>query len=352
MTTESTEIKLTEYSRGSGCGCKIAPAVLREILKSDEEFPPYPNLLVGHESNDDAAVLDLKIGDDLCLISTTDFFMPVVNNAKEFGKIASVNALSDVYAMGGAPTLAVAILGWPVDKLPAQLASQVLEGARFICRLAGIPLAGGHSIDSAEPFFGLAVNGLVKKANLKKNNTANAGDLLFITKPLGAGILTTAHKRNLALQADFDTALRYMTTLNKIGTSLAKLEGVTALTDVTGFGLTGHLIEMCDKGRLSAELQSAEIPLMPNLQYYLDKMIYPDMTMKNFSAFSSQCTTMSASQLFTLCDPQTSGGLMVAVNPNAVENYLQVVHEFGLQGIADKSIGTFTSPSDNTIHVH
>jgi selenide,water dikinase len=351
MSVETNTIKLTEYSRGSGCGCKIAPAVLREILKSDEEFPPFPHLLVGNESNDDAAVLDLNMGNDLCLISTTDFFMPVVNDAKEFGKIASVNALSDVYAMGGTPTLAVAILGWPIDKLPAKLASQVLEGARFICRLAGIPLAGGHSIDSAEPFFGLAVNGLVKKADLKKNNTAQEGDLLYITKPLGAGIMTTAHKRNLALPEDFETAIRYMTTLNKIGASLAKLKGVTALTDVTGFGLAGHLIEMCDKGRLSANLQSAEIPLMPNIQYYLDKMIYPDMTMKNFSAFSSQCSTMSASQLFTLCDPQTSGGLMVAVAPNAVDDYLQVVNDFGLQGIADHCIGKFTPPSEKTITI-
>ncbi|MFM9984135.1 MAG: selenide, water dikinase SelD, partial [Flavobacteriales bacterium] len=167
----------------------------------------------------------------------------------------------------------------------------------------------------------------------------------------GAGILTTAHKRNLALTEDFDTAIRYMTTLNKMGTSLAKLPGVTALTDITGFGLIGHLIEMCDKGRLSAEIKSSEIPLMPNLSHYLDQMIYPDMTMKNFSAFSSQCTTMSASQLFTLCDPQTSGGLMIAVSPDSVEAYLQIVQEFGLQGIADRCIGKFTSASEKFIHI-
>ena len=203
----------------------------------------------------------------------------------------------------------------------------------------------------AEPFFGLAVNGIVKKAELKRNNTARVGDLLFLTKPLCAGILTTAHKRNLAIQEDFETAIRYMTTLNKMGTRLAKLPGVAALTDITGFGLIGHLLEMCDNGRLSAEIKSSEIPLLPNLSHYLDQMIYPDMTMKNFAAFSSQCTTMSANQLFTLCDPQTSGGLMVAVSPDSVEAYLEIVKEFGLQGIADRCIGKFTAASEKTIQI-
>lgn len=351
MTNDIQEIRLTEFSRGSGCGCKIAPAVLREILRTDETFPPFPGLLVGNESQDDAAVLDLGIDQDLCLISTTDFFMPVVNDARDFGKIASVNALSDVYAMGGTPTLAVAILGWPIDKIPVSHAAQVMDGARYICRMAGIPLAGGHSIDSAEPFFGLAVNGLVRRNELKKNNTAKPGDLLFITKPIGAGIMTTAHKRNLARAEDFETAVRYMTTLNKMGASLGKLAGVTALTDITGFGLIGHLLEMCDNKRLSAEISFGQIPLMPNLQNYLDQMIYPDMTMKNFSAFAAHCTTLSATQLFSLCDPQTSGGLMVAVDPGEQDHYLKLVHEFGLQGVADQCIGRFSAPLEKIIHV-
>lgn len=351
MINEISNIRLTDFSRGSGCGCKIAPSVLQEILKSEESFPIHPDLLVGHETNDDAAVLELPNSDGQCLISTTDFFMPVVNDPRTFGKIASVNALSDVYAMGGSPIMAVAILGWPVDKLPAGLASQVLEGSRFICRLAGIPLAGGHSIDSAEPFFGLAVNGLVNKKHLKRNNTAMEGDLLFITKPLGAGILTTAHKRELAAEEDFETAVRYMTTLNKIGSGLGAIPGITAMTDITGFGLIGHVIEMCDHGRLSVEIDSSQIPLMPGLQKYLDQMIYPDMTMKNFSAFSGQCTTMQASQLFTLCDPQTSGGLMVAVNPGKLGDYMQLIQEFGLQGIADQCIGSFTKSQDKTVMI-
>ncbi len=346
---ETEEIKLTTFSRGSGCGCKISPAILKNILKTNDDFPMPANLLVGNANNDDAAVMELENGQ--CLISTTDFFMPVVDNAYDFGRIASTNAISDVYAMGGKPVLAVAILGWPVDKLPAELAAQVIEGARFICRMAGIPLAGGHSVDSAEPFFGLAVNGLVNKKNLKRNNTAQPGDFLFITKPLGLGLITTAHKRGVVLEQDFNTALSYMCTVNKVGEVLATLSGVSALTDVTGFGLVGHLLEMCDSKRLSAQIDFNNIPLLPNLSFYLDKMIYPDMTMKNYAAYAVDCTTLNANQLFTLCDPQTSGGLMVAVSPDSVNEYLEVVRNFGLQGIADVCIGKFTPPADKVVVV-
>ncbi len=346
---ETEEIKLTTFSRGSGCGCKISPAILKNILKTNDDFPMPANLLVGNANNDDAAVMELENGQ--CLISTTDFFMPVVDNAYDFGRIASTNAISDVYAMGGKPVLAVAILGWPVDKLPAELAAQVIKGARFICRMAGIPLAGGHSVDSAEPFFGLAVNGLVNKKNLKRNNTAQPGDFLFITKPLGLGLITTAHKRGVVLEQDFNTALSYMCTVNKVGEVLATLSGVSALTDVTGFGLVGHLLEMCDSKRLSAQIDFNNIPLLPNLSFYLDKMIYPDMTMKNYAAYAVDCTTLNANQLFTLCDPQTSGGLMVAVSPDSVNEYLEVVRNFGLQGIADVCIGKFTPPADKVVVV-
>ncbi len=346
---ETEEIKLTTFSRGSGCGCKISPAILKNILKTNDDFPMPANLLVGNANNDDAAVMELENGQ--CLISTTDFFMPVVDNAYDFGRIASTNAISDVYAMGGKPVLAVAILGWPVDKLPAELAAQVIEGARFICRMAGIPLAGGHSVDSAEPFFGLAVNGLVNKKNLKRNNTAQPGDFLFITKPLGLGLITTAHKRGVVLEQDFNTALSYMCTVNKVGEVLATLSGVSALTDVTGFGLVGHLLEMCDSKRLSAQIDFNNIPLLPNLSFYLDKMIYPDMTMKNYAAYAVDGTTLNANQLFTLCDPQTSGGLMVAVSPDSVNEYLEVVRNFGLQGIADVCIGKFIPPADKVVIV-
>jgi selenide,water dikinase len=233
-----SEIKLTQYSHGAGCGCKIAPAVLDKILHSDFKSAGFSKLLVGNESKDDAAVYELD--NDNCIISTTDFFMPIVDDAFTFGKIASVNAISDVYSMGGNPIMALAILGWPVDKLPAELAQKVLDGAREVCREANIPLAGGHSIDSPEPIFGLAVTGTVSKANLKKNNTAHAGNLLYLTKPLGVGIITTAQKRGLALNEDVTRAVTYMTTLNAVGAAISKHNFVTALTDITGFGLLGH----------------------------------------------------------------------------------------------------------------
>ena len=230
-------IKLTQYSRGAGCGCKISPAVLEEILHSQFTFPGQ-NLLVGNSSNDDAAVYDL--GDGNALISTTDFFMPIVDDPFDFGQIASANAISDIYAMGGKPILAIALLGWPVEKLPAAVAKEVMEGARKICAEAGITLAGGHSIDSAEPFFGLSVNGLVSVDNLKKNNTAKEGDLLFLTKPIGVGILSTAQKRNVLKEDHVSILIDQLTQLNSAGESLGKVQGVSAMTDTTGFGLAGH----------------------------------------------------------------------------------------------------------------
>ena len=214
----SDKVKLTQFSRGAGCGCKIAPKVLDEILKTNIAMPADSKLLVGNSSKDDAAVYDL--GNGTALISTTDFFMPIVDDAFDFGRIASANAISDVYAMGGKPLLAVAILGWPVEKLPAELAQKVLDGSRKICEEAGIPLAGGHSIDSAEPIFGLAVTGLVDIKNLKKNNTAKPGDVLFITKPLGVGVLSTAQKRGLIKEEHVAVMISQMTQLNKIGEAL------------------------------------------------------------------------------------------------------------------------------------
>ena len=233
------EIKLTQYSHGAGCGCKISPAVLDQILHSSIKHAADPALLVGNNTRDDAAVLDL--GNGTALISTTDFFMPIVDDAYDFGRIASANAISDVYAMGGKPVLAIAILGWPIDKLSPEVAQKVLEGSRSICAEAGITLAGGHSIDSPEPIFGLAVNGMVAIQHLKQNSTASAGCKLYLTKALGVGILTTAQKKGILKPEHAAIAPKSMSMLNKIGETLGRLDYVKAMTDVTGFGLLGHL---------------------------------------------------------------------------------------------------------------
>jgi len=240
-----SDIRLTQYSHGAGCGCKIAPSVLDKILHSSLPQPSYDNLLVGNGSRDDAAVYRLPGQGGQCVISTTDFFMPIVDDPFDFGRIASANAISDVYAMGGRPLLAIAVLGWPIDKLSPEVAALVTEGARAVCAEAGIPLAGGHSIDSPEPIFGLAVTGLVEEKNLKQNDTATAGCRLYLTKPLGVGIMTTAQKREILRPEDADVAPAQMRQLNKIGAELGEIPGVRAMTDVTGFGLLGHLAEVC-----------------------------------------------------------------------------------------------------------
>lgn len=312
-------VKLTQYSHGAGCGCKISPSVLDEILKTDFPKQNFPELLVGNESKDDASVYDP--GDGNCIISTTDFFMPIVDDAFTFGQIASVNAISDVYAMGGKPLLALAILGWPIGKLSAELAQQVLDGARAVCEKAGIPLAGGHSIDSPEPIFGLAVTGAVRKENLKKNNTATAGCLLYLTKPLGVGIITTAQKRGLAEAIDLEEAVKWMTELNTPGYEFGKLPYVKALTDVTGFGLLGHLIEVCEGSGLSAEIGYAQIPLLKNLDSYTSRFIYPDNTMRNWQGYEKKVSGIGAESLLTLCDPQTSGGLLVCVDATSQNDF-------------------------------
>jgi len=321
-------VKLTQYSHGSGCGCKIAPATLEKILQSNVVRTSFPNLLVGNESKDDAAVYDM--GDGNCIVSTTDFFMPIVDDAFTFGSIASVNAISDVYAMGGKPMMALAILGWPVEKLSTELAQHVLDGSRFVCKRAGIPLAGGHSIDSPEPIFGLAVTGTVRKENLKQNNTAKAGDRLYLTKPVGVGIITTAQKRGLASDEDVKEAVRIMSELNSIGKEFGTLNYVTAMTDVTGFGVLGHLLEVCEGSNLSAEIEYAKIPLINNLTHYTSKMIYPDNTMRNWQSYESRVTGIGSESLLTLCDPQTSGGLLVCVDENLSYEFEAVTRERGL----------------------
>jgi selenide,water dikinase len=345
-------VLLTQFSRGAGCGCKIAPQVLDEILRTNIINPVNKKLLVGNSSKDDAAVYDL--GNGTALISTTDFFMPIVDDAFDFGRIASANAISDVYAMGGKPLLAVAILGWPVEKLPAALAQKVLDGSRKICEEAGISLAGGHSIDSAEPIFGLAVSGLVDIKNLKKNNTAKAGDLLFLTKPLGVGILSTAQKRGLIKEEHVAVMINQMTQLNKIGELLGKIDGVTAMTDVTGFGLLGHLIEMAEGCGCSAEINYAALPVTDGVKEYLAQRIVPDATYRNWNSYNAKTgfeKGVNVMEAFNLLpDPQTNGGLLIAADSGAVEVIKNLLIENGLEKFA-MPIGKMKELADKTVFV-
>jgi selenide, water dikinase len=341
-------IKLTQFSHSSGCGCKVAPAILEEILKEQPlaAVAKDKNLLVGNETKDDAAVYDL--GNGTALISTIDFFTPIVNDAFTYGRIAAANALSDVYAMGGKPFLAIAILGFPTEKLPTSIAQQIIAGGKSICAGAGITLAGGHTIDSPEPFFGLSVNGFVPVKNLKLNSTAREGDLLFLTKPLGTGMLATAVKRELFSEHEIQQAIDSMCTLNTFGEVLGKHEFVHALTDVTGFGLIGHLMEMCEGAKLSAEIDYAKVSLMQRVKDLTAKFVYADNTMRNWKAYEAKVHGIGSESLLTLCDPQTSGGLLIAVNKASKEEFLLLAskHNFQLQ-----SIGRFTAPKEKAIYI-
>ncbi|KKO48021.1 hypothetical protein VT06_14145 [Arsukibacterium sp. MJ3] len=325
--SDLSAIKLTEYSHGAGCGCKISPQVLDTILKTKLSFTDS-NLLVGNATKDDAAAYDL--GDGTALLSTTDFFMPICDDAFDFGRIAATNAISDIYAMGGQPLMAIAILGWPVNMLPAELAQQVLEGARHTCKEAGIMLAGGHSIDAPEPIFGLAVSGRVAISNLTQNNSAKAGDRLYLTKPLGVGILTTAQKQK-KLQPEHATLARdTMVQLNRIGADIAKLDGINAMTDVTGFGLLGHLLEMCEGSGVNAELDSHAVPLLPHVADYIAQGCIPGGSGRNFASYGAKVSPLSAQQQALFCDPQTSGGLLVAVSPEAEAAFIHLAVEYDL----------------------
>lgn len=342
------EYKLTQYSHGAGCGCKISPKILNNILKNQNEKLFYSNLLVGNEERDDAAVLDL--GDGTAIISTTDFFMPIVDDAEDFGRIASVNAISDVYAMGGTPILAIAILGWPIDKMPAEIANQVIEGSRKACAEAGIPLAGGHSIDSPEPIFGLAVTGRVNIPNIKKNGGATEGSVLFLTKPLGVGIFTTAQKKGILLPQHADIAPNSMKRLNKIGAVLGNLDYVEAMTDVTGFGLLGHLSEMCEASQLSAMIHLDKVPLLDKeaIDFYLNEKSIPGGTHRNFDSYGHKISPLTTYQKAILCDPQTSGGLLVAVKKERIEDFKNTMNQ---QGLNLEEIGYFTEKKEILIEV-
>ncbi len=327
---ESSKIKLTQYSHGAGCGCKISPAILDSILGTAGRLQiSYPNLLVGNEERDDAAVFDL--GDGTAIISTTDFFMPIVDDPETFGKIAATNAISDVYAMGGSPMMAIAILGWPIDTLAPEVAGLVIRGAQEVCKEAGIPLAGGHSIDSPEPIFGLAVTGKVPITNLKKNGGANIGDTLFITKPLGVGILSTAQKQKKLLEQHEYLATEVMIRLNSIGEKLGKISGVHAMTDVTGFGLAGHLMEMCMASETTGSLSMESIPLIaPCILDYIHAGCIPGGTIRNFKSYGHSVSFRDESQKTIVCDPQTSGGLLIAVSPETVDEVSRLLEDEGL----------------------
>lgn len=345
-----TAIKLTQLSHGAGCGCKIAPDKLAQILSSNKSNIKFEQLLVGNITNDDAAVWDLQNGQ--ALVSTVDFFMPIVDDAYDFGRIAATNALSDIYAMGGKPIFANAILGWPIDKLPLELASKVIEGAQFVCSQANIPIAGGHSIDSLEPMFGLAVNGIVEKQNIKKNNTANEGDLLFLTKPLGTGIIATAIKRGL-IEMDEHALLviESMCTLNDIGYNIAKTNGVSSLTDITGFGLLGHLIEMAEGANLTAEINWNHIPYFDFIDNYLTKNIIPDNTYRNWNAYEKKVTGLDNMKAFQILnDPQTSGGLLISIKQ---ENKLELIELFKNKNLSNfiKPIGSFKTKTNFRVEV-
>lgn len=346
-------IKLTQYSHGAGCGCKISPKILDEILHSSFSMPDNDRLLVGNHSKDDAAVYDLQNGS--ALISTTDFFMPIVDDPYNFGRIASANAISDVYAMGGNPIMAIAILGWPINVLPPVVARRVIEGSKSICLEAGIPLAGGHSIDSPEPIFGLAVNGLVEIKNLKQNNTAKKGDLLLLTKKIGVGILTTAEKKNQLREEDKLLAANQMMQLNKIGALLGKVVGVNAMTDVTGFGLLGHLIEMAEGSGLSAVVDFSKVPLISDeLVDYVEMGAVPGGTNRNWDSYghkvSLQNSDAASLHKSILADPQTSGGLLISVSKESLDEVVAILNENGLSE-RTTPIGELTNAGSFAVNV-
>ena len=328
------EIKLTQHSKGGGCGCKISPSVLSEILAAHNVGAKnnIPQLLVGNDSRDDAAVYQLD--EKTAMISTTDFFMPIVDDAFAFGQIAAANAISDVYAMGGKPIFALAVLGWPLATLPASVAAQVMEGARKTCTDAGIVIAGGHSIDSQDPIFGLVVNGLVDIENLKRNDTAKQGDVLLLTKPLGVGILATSQKRGLLSEPDLALLVKQLTTINKVGEALGKISGVHAMTDVTGFGLAGHLTEMMQGSGLTAKLSYSKIPIIPEVRHYIAQKAIPGATARNWSAtnegieLDKNIDEKEASLL--LPDPQTNGGLLIAVGPSSLTEVQNILKAAGI----------------------
>ncbi len=328
--------RLTSLSHGGGCGCKIAPGVLSEILKGTTAMPVPPQLLVGIETADDAAVYQLN--DEQALIATTDFFMPIVDNPFDFGRIAATNAISDVYAMGGTPIMALALVGMPVNVLPVETIGQILEGGQAVCREAGIPIAGGHTIDSVEPIYGLVALGLVHPKRVKRNADARAGDRLILGKPLGVGVLSAALKKDALSPEGYAQMIANTTKLNTPGPELATLDGVHALTDVTGFGLAGHALEMARGANACIHIDMARVPLLPAVREMAAKGMVTGASGRNWAAFGHEALLgegRDAIDQALLTDPQTSGGLLVACAPEAVEAVLAVFRRHGFEAAAD-----------------
>ncbi len=331
MTTDTLkEPRLTSLSHGGGCGCKIAPAVLSEILKSVPQLPFPKELLVGIETSDDAAVY--QINESQAIVATTDFFMPIVDDPFDFGKIAATNAISDIYAMGGTPLFALALVGMPIKILSNTTIARILEGGSEACRAAGIPIAGGHTIDSVEPIYGLVAIGIVDPMHVKSNAAAQAGDVLILGKPLGVGILSAALKKDLLTDQGYQEMIASTTKLNSAGPDLAKLSGVHALTDVTGFGLAGHSLELARGSHLSAQIDWSSVPLLPQVQDLAEQGIITGASERNWLSYGNAVSLpseFSAAQKALLTDPQTSGGLLVSCTPDSVNEVMQILKAHG-----------------------
>jgi selenide,water dikinase len=322
--------RLTSLSHGGGCGCKIAPGLLAELLKRSAPLPFFPDLLVGNDTADDAAVY--KLNDEQAIVATTDFFMPIVDDPFDFGRIAATNALSDVYAMGGKPIMALAIVGMPINVLPHDVIAAVLKGGESVCAEAGIPLAGGHSIDSVEPIYGLVALGLVDPRRVKRNAGAQAGDVLILGKPLGVGILSAALKKDRLDAAGYAAMIGATTQLNRPGAELARLDRVHALTDITGFGLLGHTLELARGSNLTARVRYADLPWLPNVLGLAEAGVVTGASGRNWDASGKDialAATLPTTARALLTDPQTSGGLLVSCAPEAVDEVIALFHADG-----------------------
>ncbi|MFZ9238929.1 MAG: selenide, water dikinase SelD [Burkholderiaceae bacterium] len=333
---DALPIRLTSFSHGGGCGCKIAPGLLSDILKQSRGFPVPPQLLVGIETADDAAVY--RLNDEQALIATTDFFMPIVDDPFDFGRIAATNAISDVYAMGGTPIMALALVGMPIDKLPVETIGRILAGGETVCAAAGIPIAGGHTIDSVEPIYGLVVMGLVHPNKLKRNADAQAGDKLILGKALGVGVLSAALKKGALDAAGYATMIASTTQLNTPGKALANIDGVHALTDVTGFGLLGHAREMALGAKLRARIKMRAVPVLPHAEQLATEGHITGASARNWAGYHQDITlapNINPLQQALLTDPQTSGGLLVACTDDVVTDVISLFHS---QGFAHASV--------------